>query len=96
MLYQNDYELINENFNQNEIDIISLDFDNNNYPNGFYSLGTEQNWNIFEPNLLYFILDEVALITGGKTGLTEKDSKILSKKIIIDKLQYSEKEINNN
>jgi len=95
MLYQNDYELINENFNQNEIDIISLDFDNNNYPNGFYSLGTEQNWNIFEPNLLYFILDEVALITGGKTGLTEKDSKILSKKIIIDKLQYSEKEINN-
>ena len=94
-MLRNDYELTNENFYQNEIDIISLDSDNNNYPNGFYSLGTEQNWNIFEPNLLYFILDEVALITGGKTGLTEKDSKILSKKFIIDKLQYSEKEINN-
>ena len=45
MLYQNDYELTNENFNQNEIDIISLDFDNNNYPNRVYSLGKKQNWN---------------------------------------------------
>ena len=62
---------------------------------GFYSLGIEQNFNIFESNLLNIIPDEVAWNTGGKTGITEKDSKsIFCQKFIIDKLQYSEKEIN--
>ena len=93
-MLRNDYELTNENFYQNEIDIISLNSDNNNYLNGFDSLGMEQNWNIFEPNLLNFIPDKVAGNTGGKTGITEKDSKISCDKFIIDKLQYSEKEIN--
>ena len=61
---------------------------------GFYSLGIEQNFNIFESNLLNIIPDEVAWNTGGKTGITEKDSKISCDKFIINKLQYSEKEIN--
>ena len=59
---------------------------------GFYSLGIEQNFNIFESNLLNIIPDEVAWNTGGKTGITEKDSKsIFCQKFIIDKLLNNNK-----
>ena len=95
MNYRYDNENINLFLNHDESDIFSFNFDNDNYSNELYSLGMEQNYNIFEPNLLDFIPNEAGWNTGGKTGMTEKDSKSkVCLKFNIDKLQYSEKEIN--
>ena len=87
-----DYENSNLFLNQNESDIFSFDSYNDNYLNESYSSRTEQNWNTFENNHLF---NEVGWNTGGKTGMTEKESKSkASLKFTIDKLKYSENEIN--
>ena len=53
----------------------------------------EKNLNIFEQD---FISNEIAWNNGGKTSITESDSKNKScQKFVIDKIEYSESEINN-
>ena len=81
-------EILNPFLNQQEFDIVSFNSDNDNYLNEIYSLGMEKNLNIFEPD---FISNEITWNTGGKTGITESDSKNKScQKFVIDKIEYSE------
>jgi len=78
------------------IDSISLKSDNDNYVNKLYSLKKETNWNnIGEQYFLNFSSREGAWNTGGNTGITDEGFwGKACEKFMIDKLKYSEKEIN--
>ena len=59
----------------------------------YISLGMEKNLNIFEPD---FISNKITWNIGKKAGITESESKSKSyQKFLIDKIEYSESEINN-
>ena len=86
----------NEFLENDEIDSISLKSDNDNNVNKLYYLEKETNWNnIGEQYFLDSSSCEGAWNTGGNIGNTDEDYKNKTcEKFMIDKLKYSEKEIN--
>ena len=96
MNYSYDNGNANEFFlNHYENDIILFNIDNECNLNESDSLEMERDCNVFDPNFPNLISSEGAWNIGGNTGITEKDNKSKAcEKFTIDKLQYSEKEIN--